>query len=80
MEISTPQNTSGFSRKPRNRKRVNGRKSTPRKSGFNELAGMSDEAKAWMLGSMLLIAVAKILGPLIGFDVPPIRKTDIATD
>ena len=80
MEISTPPNTSGFSRKPKNRKRVNGRKSTPRKSGFNELAGMSDEVKAWMLGSMLLIAVAKILGPVIGFDVPPIRKTDIATD
>lgn len=80
MEISTPPNTSGFSRKPKNRKRVNGRKSTSRKSGFNELAGMSDEAKAWMLGSMLLIAVAKILGPVIGFDVPTIRETDIATD
>lgn len=80
MEISTPPNTSGFSRKPKNRKRVNERKSTPRKSGINELAGMSDEAKAWMLGSLLLIAVAKILGPVIRFDVPPIRKTDIATD
>lgn len=80
MEISTPPNTSGFSRKPKNRKRVNGRKSAPRRSSINELAGMPDEAKAWMLGSMLLIAVAKILGPVIGFDVPPIRKTDIATD
>lgn len=80
MEISTPPNTSGFSRKPKNRKRVNRRKSPSCKSGINELAGMSDEAKAWMLGSMLLIAVAKILSPVIGFDVPTIRKTDIATD
>ena len=33
-----------------------------------------------MLGSMFLIAAAKILGPVIGFDVPSLRKTDVATD
>lgn len=80
MEGTTPPNTTGFSRKPRNRKRINGRKSATRKSGFNPLADMPHEAKVWMLGSMFLIAAAKILGPVIGFDVPALRKTDIATD
>lgn len=80
MEGTTPPNTTGFSRKPRNRKRINGRKSATRKSGFNPLAGMPHEAKAWMLGSMFLIAATKILGPVIGFEVPALRKTDIATD
>lgn len=80
MEGTTPPNITGFSRKPRNRKHINGRKAATRKSGFNPLAGMPDEAKAWMLGSMFLIAAAKILGPVIGFDVPALRKTDIATD
>ena len=80
MEGTTPPNTTGFSRKPRNRKRINGRKSVTRRSGFNPLADMPHEAKVWMLGSMFLIAAAKILGPVIGFDVPALRKTDIATD
>lgn len=80
MEGTTPPNTTGFSRKPRNRKRINGRKSATRRSGFNPLADMPHEAKVWMLGSMFLIAAAKILGPVIGFDVPALRKTDIATD
>lgn len=80
MEATTPPNAAGFSRKPKQRKRINGRKSANRKSGFNPLAGMPDEAKAWMLGSMFLIAAAKILGPVIGFDVPALRKTDIPTD
>ena len=80
MENPTPPNTSGFDRKPKTRKRSRSRKSATRKSGFNPLAGMPDEAKAWMLGSMFLIAAAKILGPVIGFDVPALRKTDIATD
>lgn len=80
MEGTTPPNTTGFSRKPRNRKRINGRKSATRKSGFNPFADMPHEAKVWMLGSMFLIAAAKILGPVIGFDVPALRKTDVATD
>lgn len=80
MEGTTPPNTTGFSRKPKQRKRINGRKSATRKPGFNPLAGMPDEAKAWMLGSMFLIAAAKILGSVIWFDVPALRKTDIATD
>lgn len=80
MEATTPPNATGFSWKPKQRKRINGRKSATRKSGFNPLAGMPDEAKAWMLGSMFLIAAAKILGPVIGFDVLALRKTDIATD
>lgn len=80
MEGTTPPNTTGFSRKPRNRKRINGRKSATRKSGFNPLADMPHEAKAWMLGSMFLIAAAKMLGPVIGFDVPALHKTDVATD
>lgn len=80
MEATTPPNTAGFSKKPKQIKRINGRKSATRKSGFNPLSGMPDEAKAWMLGSMFLIAAAKILGPVIGFDVPALRKTDIPTD
>lgn len=80
MEATTPPNTAGFSRKPKQRKRINGRKSATRKSGLNSFAGMPDEAKAWMLSTMFLIAAAKILGPVIGFDVPALRKTDIATD
>lgn len=80
MEGTTPPNTTGFSRKPRNRKCINGRKSATRKSGFNPFAGMPHEAKMWMLGSMFLIVAAKILGPVIGFDVPALGKTDIATD
>ena len=46
MEATTPPNAAGFSRKPKQRKRINGRKSANRKSGFNPLAGMPDEAKA----------------------------------
>lgn len=80
MEATTPPNTTGFSRKPKNRKRISGRKPISRRSGSNSFAGMPDEAKAWMLGSMFLIAAAKILGPVIGFDVPARHKTDIATD
>ena len=75
MEGTTPPNTSGFSRKPKQRKRINGRKFATRKSGFNPLAGMPDEAKAWVLGSMFLIAAAKLLGPAIGFEVPTNRST-----
>lgn len=80
MEGTTPPNTTGFSRKPRNRKRINGRKSATRKSGFNPLAGMPHVAKAWMLGSMFLIAATKILGPVIGFEVPETRNADATTD
>lgn len=80
MEGTTPPNTTGFSRKPRNRKRINGRKSATRKSGFNPLADMPHEAKAWMLGSMFLIAATKILGPVIGFEVPETRNADATTD
>lgn len=80
MEGTTPPNTTGFSRKPKNRKRINGRKSATRRSGFNPFAGMPHEAKVWMLGSMFLIAAAKILGPVIGFDVPETRNADATTD
>lgn len=80
MEATTPPNAAGFSRKPKQRKRINERKSATRMSGFNPFAGMPDEAKAWILGSMFLITAAKMLGPVIGFDVPTLRKTDIATD
>lgn len=80
MEGTTPPNTTGFSRKPRNRKRINGRKSATRKSGFNPFAGMPHEAKMWMLGSMFLIVAAKILGPVIGFEVPETRNADAAAD
>ena len=75
METTNPPNTSGFNRKPKNRKRINARKPSIRKTGFNPLAGMPDEAKAWMLGSMFLIAAAKLLGPVIGFEVPANRNT-----
>lgn len=75
METTNPPNTSGFNRKPKNRKRINGRKPYSRKSGLNPLAGMPDEAKAWVLGSMFLIAAAKLLGPAIGFEVPAKRNT-----
>lgn len=80
MEATIPPNTTGFSRKPKNRKRISGRKPISRKSGSNPFAGMPDEAKAWMLGSMFLIAAAKILGPVIGFDVPETRNADATTD
>lgn len=80
MEGTTPPNTTGFSRKPRNRKRINGRKSATCRSGFNPFAGMPHEAKVWMLGSMFLIAAAKLLGPVIGFEVPETRNADAATD
>lgn len=80
MEGTTPPNTTGFSRKPRNRKRINGRKSATRKSGFNPFAGMPHEAKVWMLGSMFLIAAAKLLGPVIGFEIPETRNADAAAD
>lgn len=80
MEGTTPPNTTGFSRKPRNRKRINGRKSATRKSGFNPFAGMPHEAKVWMLGSMFLIVAVKMLGPVIGFEVPETRNADAATD
>lgn len=75
METTNPPNTSGFSRKPKQRKRINGRKFATRKSGFNPLTGMPDEAKAWVIGSMFLIAAAKLLGPAIGFEVPANRNT-----
>ncbi len=81
MEISTPPNTSGFSRKPKQRKRINGRKSATRKSGFNPFARMSEEGKAVIFGSMFLIVAAKILGHTFGtVDIPAIRKTDVAPD
>lgn len=75
METTNPPNTSGFNRKPKTRKRINTRKPSIRKSGFNPLVGMPDEAKAWVLGSMFLIAAAKLLGPVIGFEVPANRNT-----
>lgn len=80
MEATTPPNATGFSRKPKQRKRINGRKSATRKSSFNPLADMPHEAKVWMLGSMFLIAAAKLLGPVIGFEVPKTRNADAATD
>ena len=80
MEGTTPPNTTGFSRKPRSRKRINGRKSATRKSGFNPFAGMPHEAKVWMLGSMFLIAAAKLLGPVIGFEATETRNADAAAD
>lgn len=81
MEATTPPNATGFSRKPKQRKRINGRKSATRKSSFNPLAGMSEEGKAVIFGSMFLIVAAKILGQTFGTgDIPAIRKTDIATD
>lgn len=75
METTNPPNTLGFNRKPKTRKRINARKPSIRKSGFNPLVCMPDEAKAWVLGSMFLIAAAKLLGPVIGFEVPANRNT-----
>lgn len=63
MEATTPPNAAGFIRKPKNRKRIDGRKSPVRKSGFNPFAVMSEKEQAWLLGTMFLIAVANILGP-----------------
>ena len=81
MEITTPPNASGFNRKPKNRKRINGRKSATRKSGFNPFAGMSEEGKAVIFGSIFLIAAARLLGQTFGAsDVPAIRNTDIVAD
>lgn len=80
MEATIPPNAAGFSRKPKQRKRINGRKSATRKSGFNPFADTPHEAKVWMLGSMFLIAAAKLLGPVIGFEVPETRNADVATD
>lgn len=78
MEATTPPNATGFVRKPKNRKRIDGRKSTVRKSGFNPFAGISEKEQAWLLGSMFLFAAAKLLGPAIGFDAAPPRNTEIA--
>lgn len=80
MEGTTSPNITGFSRKPRNRKRINGRMSATRKSGFNPLADMPHEAKVWMLGSMFLIAAARMLGPVIGFEIPETRNADATAD
>lgn len=76
MEATIPPNAAGFNRKPKQRKRINGRKSATRKSGFNPLADMPHETKVWMLGSMFLIAAVKLLGPVIGFEVPETRNAD----
>lgn len=76
MEATNPPNTSGFNRKPKTRKRINARKSSIRKSGFNPFVSMHDEAKAWVLGSMFLIAAAKLLGIDATFN----RNADSAAD
>lgn len=79
MEATTPPNATGFVRKPKNRKRIDGRKSSVRKSGLNPFAGMSEKEQAWLLGSMFFLVVAKILGPTFGFEKMPPRNADITT-
>lgn len=68
MDATTPANTSGFSRKPNRKKR---RSSRSRKSnGFrmqSALEEMPSDMKAWLFGSIFLMAVAKVLAPEIGF-------------
>lgn len=78
MEATTPPNATGFVRKPKNRKRIDGRKSTVRKSGFNPFAVMSEKEQAWFLGTMFLIAVANILGPAFRPDTVPPCNDDTA--
>ena len=69
MEATTPPNTAGFSRKP-NRK--NRRSSRRRKSnGYRmqkAIENMPYNVKAWLYGSMFLMAVAKILAPMMGLN------------
>ena len=80
MEATTPPNATGFIRKPKNRKRIDGRKSPVRKSGFNPFAVMSEKEQAWFLGTMFLIAVANILGPAFKSDSVSPHNVDIADD
>lgn len=80
MESTIPPNTAGFSRKPKNRKRVNWRKSTIRTSGFNPFACMPEKEQSLLIGSMFLIAAAKILGPAIGFDALATQSANTAND
>lgn len=79
MEATTPPNTTGFSRKPKNRKLISGRKPISRKSGSNPFADMPAEAKAWFFASMFLVEVAKALAPVMGFSKPTGRNSESAT-
>ncbi len=69
MEATTPPNTTGFSRKP---SRKNRRSSRSRKSnGYrmqDAIENMPSDVKAWLYGSMFLMAVAKILAPMMGLN------------
>ena len=68
MEATTPPNTSGFSRKPtrKNRKPSRSRKYGQRME--QAVVGMPSDMKAWLFGSIFLMAVAKTLAPMMGFD------------
>lgn len=68
MEATTPPNTPGFSRKPtlKNRRPSRSRRS----NGYRmqtALGDMPSDMKAWLFGSMFLMAVAELLAPVIGF-------------
>lgn len=76
MEVTTPPNASGFSRKPRNRKRINSRKLSSRKLTLNPFTGMSEKDQAWFLGSMFLIAVSNILASAFRGDTATDRPTE----
>lgn len=76
MEVTTPPNTSGFNRKPRNRKRISSRKLSSRKPAVNPFVGMSEDTQAWFFGSMFLMAAARLLAPFIGFETPTDRPTE----
>lgn len=82
MEATTPPNTSGFIRKPKQRKRINGRKSATGRKIFGKhdtCASMPAEAKAWFFASMFLMEVAKALAPVMGFNKPAGRNSESAT-
>lgn len=68
MDATTPVNTSGFIRKPTRKKRRSSRSS--KSKGFrmqSSLEEMPSDMKAWLFGSIFLLAVAKVLAPEIGF-------------
>lgn len=82
MENPTPPNTSGFDRKPKNRKRSRSRKSATGRKIFGKhdtCAGMPAEAKAWFFASMFLVEVAKALAPVMGFCKQTGRNSESAT-
>ncbi|TGG40718.1 hypothetical protein EZ315_08615 [Duncaniella freteri] len=69
MEITIPQNASGFNRKPKSKsgKSDRSRKTRNRRPGNNPIDELPADANAWLFGSMFLMAAARLLAPFFSY-------------